>query len=226
MSYQTSAELLAGFKFMAMRPGTDESIADADIYTLLEEGQKHAFITISTHVPEVLYGAPTKLTTTDGGATYTFPSAVFPFGSVEIRASRNGSVLVPGAEWSNADFVWEGDQIRIPNGRTRTFSDGPYARYIAPPGVLNGSNQPTLKPPMARSMILYYALYLWAERGGGMNQVDPNRFLGLYQSVWAGDPRIPGDMGILGMLKRQGYGQGLSSIVSENPWWRASADLG
>jgi len=221
MAYQTTAELLAGFKFYAMRPDTDESITDATIYVLLSQGQEKVFELLAAHVPEVLYGAPTKLATADSGYNYTFPTAVFPYGAVEIRASRTGELLIPGTEWSEADYTWEGDSIRIPNGKARTFADGPYGRWIAAPTDISASQEPTLKPASARSLILFYALYLWAERGGGMNQVDPNRFLGIYQSLWSGDPRIPGDAGILATLKRQGYGQGMAALNVQGPWYKS-----
>lgn len=227
MSFQTSAELLAGFNLYAMRPATDESITDAQKYQLLTEGQKHVYGMFAIHFPEILYGAPTIMTTADGGYTYQFTGSVFPFGNVEIRSSRNGNLMIPGTDWDgNADYVWEGSQIRIPNHRTRTFSDGPYARYISSPSDISASTQPSLVPAFARSLILYYALYLWSEIGAGVNQADPNRFLGMFQSAWAGDPRLNGDVGILGMLARQGYGSGMAATMVEQPWYRGSPDLG
>lgn len=227
MAYETSAELLAGFKFFAMRPDTDESLTDAQIYQLLSKGQEKCYELFAAHFPEVLFGTPALMSTADSGYTYTFASSVFPFGGVEIRSSRTGGLLIPTTDWGDGDYVWEGDQIRMPNNRPRTFSAGPYARYISPPADISGSQEPTLKPKMARVMSMYYALYLWAERGGGMNEVDPNRFLGMFQSVWSGDPRIPGDVGILAVLKKQGYGQGLAAMdVYGSPFYRGSPDLG
>lgn len=227
MAYSTSAELLAGFKLFAMRPDTDESLKDAQIYQLLSKGQEKCYELWAAHFPEVLYGAPTIMSTADSGATYTFSGSVFPFGSVEIRSSRSGALLTPTTDWGEGDYVWEGDQIRIPNGKTRTFSAGPYARYISPPSDISATTEPTLVPAMARSMIMYYALYLWAERGGGMNEVDPNRFLGMFQSAWSGDPRIPGDVGILATLKRQGWGMGMAAGTGPvQPFYRGSPDLG
>lgn len=227
MAYQTSAELLAGFNFFAMRPTTDEAITDAQKYTLLSEGQAHVYGMLAIHAPEVLYEAPTIMSTADSGKTYTFASAIFPFGNVEIRSSRNGNLMVPGTDWDgNADYVWEGSRIRIPNNRTRTFSDGPYARYIKMPADISALQDPVLAPSFARKLIMYYALYLWAERGGGANQADPNRFLGMFQSAWAGDPRLNGDVGILGMLARQGYGSGMAATSVFQPWYKGSPDLG
>lgn len=224
--YSTSAELLAGFKFFAMRSAVDESLTDAEIYILLSAAQQHSYGMFAIHFPEVLYEVPTIMTTADGGKTYTFASSVFPFGNVEIRSSLNGNLMIPGTNWDgNCDYVWEGDRIRIPNNRSRTFSAGPYARYIKMPSDITALVEPTLKPSFARPLILYYALYLWAERGGGVNQVDPNRYLGMFQSAWAGDPRLSGDAGIMGVLLRQGYGSGMAAITVEQPWYRGSPDL-
>jgi hypothetical protein len=224
--FQTSQQLLDGFKLFAGRPSPDEGISDPEIFALLEQGQRHVYGIFASHVPDVLYGDPTIMSTSDS-KVYTFASSVFPLGSVEIRSARNGQLLTPGTEWdSNADFVWEGDQIRIPNNRTRSFSSGPYARYISIPTALDADNEPSLKPPHARILILYHALYLWAEIGGGANQVDPNRYLGLFQSALSGDTRIPGDIGILGQLKTQGYGSGMAAASFPQPWYRGSPDLG
>jgi len=225
MAYSTSAELLAGFKFFGMIPSTVETPTDAEIYVLLSKGQEKVYEMFAVHFPEVLYGAPGLMTTADSGATYSFASAVFPYGSVEIRSSRGGALLHPTTDWGQGDYVWEGDRIRIPNGKTRTFSAGPYARCIAPPTEIAAATEPILKPAMARALIMYYALYLFAERGAGANQLDPNRYLGMFQSAWSGDPRIPGDVGILAVLKRQGYGAGMSD-VDDQPFWRGSPDLG
>ena len=227
MAYETATELLAGFKFFSSIPGTSEKPTDPEIYILLSKGQEKCYEMWAAHFPEVLYGVPYLMTSADSGATYTFGSSVFPYGSVEIRSSRNGNILIPTTDWGEGDYTWEGDNIRIPNGKTRTFSGGPYARFITAPVDISGTVEPTLIPKMARAMAMYYALYLWAEMGGGINQADPNRFLGMYQSAWSGDPRIPGDVGILQVLKKQGYGMGAEATdVRNQPFWRGSPDLG
>ncbi len=217
MAYQSSAELLAGFDLYANRPDSDESLTDAEKYLYLSQGQEKVYGVFAVHVPAVLYGAPAIMSTADSGATYTFASDVFPGGEVEIRESRDGRLLVPGTDWGDADYVWEGANIRIPNGKTTTFSAGPYARYVSPPADITSAVEPTLVPAHARSLILYYALYLWAERGAGTTQADPNRFLGLFQSALMGDPRIEGDMGIIPQLKRQGYGAGMAGLAIPGP---------
>lgn len=169
-------------------------------------------------------GAPTLMTTSDSGETYQFASSVFGIGGVEIRSSRNGDLLRAGPEWdAGADYTPEGSQIRIPNGKTKTWSDGPYARYISPPGDIAAATEPTLTPAFARVLILYYGLYLWANRGGGIR--DPNHWLGLYQNALSGDPRVPGDVGVIGTLKKQYFASGVAAVPAEQAWWR-SHDLG
>jgi hypothetical protein len=140
-------------------------------YDLLSEGQDFWVRRIASVYPEALYGAPVKLTTADLGYTYTFGldadgMAIFPIGHVEIRASRTGNVLIPGTDWQNNDFVLEGSKIRMPNGRQRTFTDGPYARFVAPPTNISAAVQPVINPPQARILIVLRAVITWATNGG------------------------------------------------------------
>jgi hypothetical protein len=201
----TSAGLLAYCKFMGRRPDLDHEVDDEEWYSLLTLGQEHWYQTFAVVFPHVLYGAPQKLVTADGGETYTFPSDVWPMGGVEIRASRSGELLTPTVEWGDGgDFVHEGARIRIPSGKTRTFADGPYARYIVPPGVIDASTQPTLTPAFARVLIGQKALADWAHRGAG--QRDPTYFEALMQKTWEGNPRIAGNAGILAAIQMQYFG--------------------
>jgi hypothetical protein len=104
---------------------------------------------IATHCPELNYGAPELMVTADAGKTYTVAS--YPLGHMEIRSARDGYLMRPGPEWDeNSDYTPEGQTIRIPGNRTRTFSAGPYARYVPVPTTLDGSTAPVLKPAFAR----------------------------------------------------------------------------
>lgn len=216
-------DLHARFKRMGALPANSEAPnPDADVATmidaLLTEAQSHWFGVIAIHAPWVLVGAPTLLTSSDGGLTYDFPTAPFPGGRIEIRASRDGDLLRPGNEWDNAaDYVWEGDRIRIPNGKTRSFANGPYARYIAAPGVIDGDNAPTLEPAAARILIVYHALALWASRPGSF--VDPNTYWELERrAAWGSG----GEAGLIPTLKTQLYGHGLGSHAdAPQVWWRS-----
>jgi hypothetical protein len=219
----TSVQMLARCKFMARRPASDAEVSDAQWYLLLSQAQEHWYQVFATMFPEVLYGAPTIMETSDN-KVFTFASSVFPIGEVEIRASRTGELLVPGPEFDeNTDFTPEGSQIRLPSNSTRSFPDGaPYARYITPPSDIDGDNEPTLAPAFARILIVDEALILFSERGGG--QRDPAIYRAMKQRHWSGDPAIAGDTGILETLNGQYYGGGSGAAGSAH-WWRGP-DLG
>jgi hypothetical protein len=218
-----SADLLARCKTLAQRPTTDEDMSDATWYGFLEEAQTYWIGQLAAHVPEVMYDAPELMTSSDGGETYTVAS--YPLGHMEIRASRNGALLRPGPEWDEAaDYTQEGQTIRIPGGRTRSFSSGPYARYVKVPGLLNGATAPVLRPAHMRLLLVARACYLYALRGGYR---DPTPFLQLEQKLWAGDPNLAGDTGYLGQLKTQYFGAGMAAVRPlDDAWWRGSPDLG
>lgn len=194
-------------------------MTDAQWYALLTEAQQHWFSVVATHAPEWLYGAPTLLTSSDGGYTYDFPSGVYPVGHIEVLESTRGALLRPGPYWDpGADYTPEGDKIRICCGRTRTFASGPYARYATMPGVIDASTEPTLEPKEARRLLPYRACALWASQGGLR---DPAFYLALEQKAWGGDPNLPGDVGILGGLKTQFFAFGASATPgSGGAWWR------
>lgn len=169
-----TANLVRRCKFKSRRPdqGQDEemldpaAVVDGYWYDLLTEAQDYWTDIIASTVPEVLYGPPTLMQTADLGFTYYFgsPTAdpkVYPIGHLEIRESRSGRVMIPGSDWQEKDFVMEGDHIRIPNGKSRTFSAGPYARFVTRPGTINAATEPTLQPPGARILLVDRALILW-----------------------------------------------------------------
>jgi len=216
-----SANLLARFKLLAGLPTNSETPVDATIYDYLSLGQEHCYGLWAIHFPHVLVGAPTIMSTADSGKTYTFSGAITPMGLVEIRESPTGRLLVPGEEFEpSADYVWEGNQIRIPDSKTTTFSNGPYARYIAPPAEISGSQEPTLKPAFARILCVYYGLYLWANEAGNAAINSPDHYLSLFSNAWAGDKRVNGDAGIMAILKTQLYGDGMGAMAGINvAWW-------
>src|SRR5690348_6155626 len=105
MAKYDAADLLARCKRNAMRPATDAQQTDADWYAFLTEAQDEWFQSIAVMCPEALYGPPTVLSTADQGLTFTFGTDadgnnIFPMGSVEIRGSSGGPMLLPTNEWS------------------------------------------------------------------------------------------------------------------------------
>lgn len=200
-----SADLLSRCQTLAARPATDTATAPATWYSLLTEAQAHWYNTIVAQVPWVLMNPPTLLVSTDGGTTYPFPGCVFPLSIEVYDALDTGRILKPSAYWDpNGDYIWEGDHIRFPQGQQQTFSNGPFARYVSPPGAIDASTQPTLVPSHARLLLVYRAVAEWANRGGFR---DPAPFYDLERRFWYGNPQT-GDVGLLGMLKQQNPFQG------------------
>lgn len=214
-----SADLLARCKRYAARPPLDAQMTDADWYALLSEAQHHWFGVFAAHVPHVLWSAPVRMTTPDGGQTYEIPGLTgYPL-AIEIRESRTGRLLLPGAEWDwCADFTPEGARIRIPNGQSRSFGDGPYARYIEVPPEISDTVQPKLEPPYARILLVYHALAKWASIGGWQNPAYWEREE--QKAAW-GDPET-GQLGIVPVLKEQWQQMGTDTMRARGqvPWWR------
>jgi hypothetical protein len=197
MAVESSAELLAFCQDMSGLPTVNEEMDSTKWFRLLTLAQKELFHILASHVAGSQYGAPELMTTADGGYTYTFAS--YPWGRAEIRQSRTGALLVPGSESDyDADFVAEGQTIRWVNDQSRTFSDGPYARYAPEPGDISASTQPTLKPPSARVLICWRALETWSAMGA---RRDPAFYAREYQKGLFGDPMTPGSVGLIPALK-------------------------
>jgi hypothetical protein len=216
------ADCLARAKRLVNRPVPDAALADTDWYAFFTEAQSRVYSMLAVHCPEAVYGAPVLMTTADSGLTYTYGTdsglptgytTIFPIGHVEIRASRAGNLLRPGSDWdmSGDVFVPEGDRIRFPGGRTRIFTDGPYARFVKPPGVVDATTGVlTLEPPFARILIVDDAVTRAAQR---MSQ-DTAEHEARFQQDWAE---------VLFALKSQYHGQGLQGVGGSGaPWWRGS----
>lgn len=225
MAKYDSADLLARCIRNAQQPAFGSATSTTDWYAYLSESQDEWFTIFASIVPDVLYGPSVVLTTTDDGLTYTFGTdadgdPIFPMGHIELRAAPNGTVLTPTVDWGNAgDYLIDGDTIRFPNGQKRTFGgDGPVARFITPPNVIDELTQPVLKPKFARILLVYRALAKWARRGGLR---DPQPYLDQEAEAWLGAPEN-GVMGILGALKTQANFSGAAAIAphSGEAWWR------
>jgi hypothetical protein len=211
-----SSDLLSRCRTEAQEPESGTTTTDAAWYTLLSDAQDTVYRLFAQHVPHVLVSAPTALTSSDGGYTYATPSNAFVYGFAEIRHGRAGPLLEAGADYSStADFVWEGDSIRMPHGRTRTFGDGLYLRYIAPPAAVSASVEPTLTPDYARVLMVYEAVKQWAGQGALR---DPSIWDAKYQRAAYGDGV---DVGIIGTLKMQLANQGADGAHRGGVyWWR------
>lgn len=219
MSLFANTDLLSDFKFWAERPTTDESLTDPQIYRLLTIGQQQVVKDVAPRFPRLLMEAPALMVSTDSGATYHInatdadSNTVQPFGHAEVYAKADGRELW-GSTYSlrDGDIVFEGGQVRIPGGQTRTFDTGPYIRYVALPSTIDANTQPSV-PMVLRGLIVPRALVLWANRGGGR---DPRPYEEMYQSEWAG-PR--GDGGLLATLTTQ-YRRSADGASANVQWWR------
>lgn len=170
MALYDSADLLARCKRLARRPPTDQAMPDSNWYAFLTEAKSETYPDLFSRYPWLGYGAPVLMTTADGGATYTFGldadgDPIVPGGHAEIYPNLRAipySPLVNGE-----DFMMERNGIRMPGGRTRSFSSGPYARFAARADEpIDETHAPDLFPKEARMLLVYKALEQWASRPG------------------------------------------------------------
>jgi hypothetical protein len=164
MSGWTSADLLERFQLYLGRGNggvmdADELWTDARAYLWLADAQEAVYADLAPRAPHAFVSAPTLLTSTDGGVTYSFGSA-YPFAHVEVYAQESGGRTLLASTYGTigGDFVIEGATLRSPGNRTRTYSSGPWARFTAFPARLSASQEPSMQPPPARELILWKAL--------------------------------------------------------------------
>lgn len=198
MAAWDASDLLVRVKLYAARPATDESMSDGQWYALMTEAERELVALYAAQVPHVLMGAPALMSTEDSGLTYHLTASATPL-ALQVFDAPNGSLMRPGAYWdADAGYVWEGTRIRFPRGATRTFADGPYARYVAQPvTALSASATITLAPDYTRILMVYRTLAKWASIG---DLRDPTVWENRERKAWYGEP-LTGDVGILGALK-------------------------
>ena len=143
---------------------------DAHWFAFLTEAQSEAYADLFSRYPDLGYGPPILMTTSDNGATYSFGidadgDPIRATGHAEIYPNLKAipsSPLSPGE-----DYMIEGGLIRIPHGTTRRFNGGPYARLVLDPDTpITSLNEPELLPKHARMLLVYKALQKWASRPG------------------------------------------------------------
>ncbi len=157
-----SADLLTRFNSYAGRPITD-GITDASKYERIADGQEAVIAELAAVAPRSLYGAPTAMTSADGGYTWTFGTdgngyANFPLGNASIYPNLDA---VPDYPWQpGLDYLDEGTTIRIPNN---IAWQGPLYWYgITAPQRISASVQPSIMPPQARVLIVIQAVIIFA----------------------------------------------------------------
>lgn len=168
MAQWDSADCLARLRRVLGRDtyASDTELTDAIAYQYLGDAQREVTQIVAQYIPSVMYGVPVLLTTSDN-KVYTCASEWI--GHVEVYDRLGGHRLVEGDYADDgADFTVEGpSSIRITGNRERTFSAGPYARFVAKPTLLNAATEPTLKPTDALQAVVYLAAADFADRDGG-----------------------------------------------------------
>jgi hypothetical protein len=221
---ENSAELLKQLRIVTQRDGlvNDRDLTDAKAFLFLTQAQRMVTYDLVTHLPELMKGAPEKMTTSDGGLTYS--TSKDPLGHIEVYENLRSEIpMTEGPLWSPiADFTREGTRkIRMQGNIARTFSDGPYARYVKKPGVIDAVSQPTLEPADLRMILPWKAAMLWAMSGNGY---DPAPYARMVEIMLWGDPDSPGSVGAIQSYRSQ-YSSSGSDGSSLGLWWR-SPDLG
>lgn len=164
-----SAYLLKLFNRYAGRPQSGDSMADADKYERLSEGQNRVVQDMLARVPNSLYPHATNLptmTSVANGNIWTFGTdpqgfAIAPMGKARIFENPQAFPDFPWIE--GLDYVNEGTQIRLTNGRT--WAGTLYWYGITPPADITASVQPELFPAAFRDLIVYQAVQAYAEEG-------------------------------------------------------------
>ena len=135
---------------------------------------------------------------------------------LEFFESLTGDILKAGVFTStSADYVLESGKIRVPRGRTLSFSDGaPYVRMIPPAGTINASYDSTIYPKRARMLLVYTALAKAANRHGVLG--DPSRFEDMSDEVWYGSPQV-GKIGLQAQLRAADHHGGLVGVLDDAP---------
>ena len=205
MATWDSADLLARAKLHAKRQVSDSHMTDANWYKLLTEAQHEWMRELSAHVPDVNYCVPTLLTTADSGETYVFTdpytsprsAGTFDVFALELYTGKSGTLMRPGPYHDGgADYVFEGRRIRFPLGKLKTFTSGPYGRYVAAPPDLSAAKAPVMLPEETRVLLPIRACLKWAAQGDDNN---PAVFQSLENRIFYGEP----ERGIIGILGRQ-----------------------
>lgn len=164
-----SASLLSQFNRYTGRPASGDTISDADKYVRLSEAQNRVVQDMFARVPNSLYPHSNNLptmTSVNGGNIWTFGTdpqgfAIAPMGKAKIFENQQSFPDFPWIE--GMDYVNEGTQIRLTNGRT--WSTPLYWYGITPPADITASVQPSIFPPAFRDLIVFQAVTMYGEEG-------------------------------------------------------------
>lgn len=215
MALWDKEDLLLRCKDMLMRPTSDLVFTDVRLYRYLTAAEDEWKPIVARHYPEEMWAARTILTTSDS-KTFTLPSGAASALDIVIYESLKGRVLIPGdISDPGADYVLQSGSILMTADRKVTFSDGPYARWIAEPVAIDASTDSTISPSRLRILLVYAACAL-AARSGGVG--DPSYYEEkLDEAAW-GNAQT-GNVGLLGNLKASGPGYSYHG-TPDYAYWR------
>lgn len=199
------------------RPATDADLTAPIGYSFLTSAQLDVARELAMHIPHAM--AVTEQMTTSDSLTY---SVTFPIlGYLQVFTdSRLDDPMVETGEAGGGDYFRAGiSSITLTGGRTRTFSDGPYARYVPTPDVIDASTEPTLVPQDALWAVVWRAAEVYATRGGLR---DPAPYRAERLKVLWGDPELGYSNGLIPAYKQSVSTSGKPGL---GLWYR-SADLG
>lgn len=211
-----ASDLLVRVKLYAARPATDESMSDGQWFAILTESEREWVGIMAAQFPNIMMGPPEKMSSPDSGKTYYVSGSATPL-AIQVFDGLNGNLILPGTNWDDSSrYLWEGDHIRWPRDASRTFGDGPYARYVRQPAAaLSAAATMTLKPDYARILLVYRTLAKWASIG---DLRDPTVWERKEREAWMGNPSNPADVGILGTLKLQNPFYGAAAYSGSDAW--------
>ena len=174
------ADCITEIKRICRIPDVTEYPASSDYYAMLRNAENRVKRDAGMLCPNALWGSPTLLTSADGGYTYTFgtdggSNAIEPIGQVAIYRNKANIPFYPMV--SNEEYVYESGKIRMTENVPRTFGDGPYAQFITPTYVIDGSSNTMTLPYQWRMCAVYDACAQYALSGGVL---DPSPYQGLY----------------------------------------------
>lgn len=200
------------------RPTSDPKFTAAFWYDRLTEAQLELYTRVAAHCPQLLIGTPTQLATSDGGVTYQFGTdvngaALTPL-YAEVYARVNGREYVATSFDGPGDFVIEATQIRLPNNRARSITNGPVARWVSPPGPISASSAPTFTPHMDRMLLVWKALELACAVESAR---DPMQYETQFARLWSA---------CLSKWKTQYATQWQAQEGGNFAWWHLSRDVG
>ena len=192
--------------------GPDELFTSARQQLLLADAYEQVVSEFAPRFPSVFMGGPVQMISTNGGVTYITPSGDTPFGHAEVYSRENAVWELVASTYGDrcGDFVIEGNALRMPGNRVRTWSGGaPWIRYVGMPTRLDTGAQPVMEPPSSRELILWRALALAAEIPNGdldsaVWQQKYSDAAARYTMVWATQ------YSTVGQQARGGVSQ---------PWW-------